>query len=175
MNISFIGGGNMATALIGGLVSKGADAREFRVVEPLAAQHASLVERFAGIGIFGEATAGAVDGADLVVMAVKPQHMHEAALALKRVAQFGRGLEARQVAGDHRAHEPLHLARGEEGAETAEHSQEQHDHHQRRDAAAVIHRHSGLSAPATFAHGGAVHPPDPGVRRRLTAGGGAAA
>ena len=82
MNISFIGGGNMATALIGGLVSKGADAREFRVVEPLAAQHASLVERFAGIGIFGEATAGAVDGADLVVMAVKPQHMHEAALAL---------------------------------------------------------------------------------------------
>ena len=72
----------MATALIGGLVSKGADAREFRVVEPLAAQHEKLVERFPGIGIFHEATAGAIDGADLVVMAVKPQHMHEAATAL---------------------------------------------------------------------------------------------
>jgi len=82
MNISFVGGGNMATALIGGLVSKGADAREFRVVEPMAAQHEKLVERFPGIGIFHEATLGAIDGADLVVMAVKPQHMHEAAAAL---------------------------------------------------------------------------------------------
>src|SRR4030095_5676421 len=82
MNISFIGGGNMATALIGGLVGKGADARGFRVVEPVAAQHAKLVEQFAGIGIFGEVTSGAVDGADLVVMAVKPQHMQEAATAL---------------------------------------------------------------------------------------------
>jgi pyrroline-5-carboxylate reductase len=82
MNISFVGGGNMATALIGGLVGKGAAAREFRVVEPLATQHAKLVEQFSGIGIFGEVTSGAVDGADLVVMAVKPQHMQEAATAL---------------------------------------------------------------------------------------------
>jgi pyrroline-5-carboxylate reductase len=82
MNISFVGGGNMATALIGGLVSKGADACEFRVVEPLAAQHEKLVERFPGLGIFGEATSGAIDGADLVVMAVKPQQMHAAATAL---------------------------------------------------------------------------------------------
>lgn len=72
----------MATALIGGLVNNGADAREFRVVETSAAQHEKLVDRFAGIGIFGEATAGAIDGADVVVMAVKPQHMHEAATAL---------------------------------------------------------------------------------------------
>jgi pyrroline-5-carboxylate reductase len=72
----------MATALIGGLVTKGADARNFRVVETSAAQHEKLVDRFPGIGIFGEATAGAIDGADLVVMAVKPQHMHEAAIAL---------------------------------------------------------------------------------------------
>jgi pyrroline-5-carboxylate reductase len=82
MNISFVGGGNMATALIGGLVGKGADAREFRVVEPLVAQHEKLVERFPGIGIFGEATSGAVDGADLVVMAVKPQQIYDAATAL---------------------------------------------------------------------------------------------
>lgn len=82
MNVSFIGGGNMAAALIGGLVGKGADPREFRIVEPVATQQDKLVEKFPGIGIFGEATAGAVDGADLVVMAVKPQQMREAALAL---------------------------------------------------------------------------------------------
>ena len=35
----------MATALIGGLVTKGADAREFRVVEPLASQHEKLAEQ----------------------------------------------------------------------------------------------------------------------------------
>jgi len=82
MNISFVGGGNMATALIGGLVAKGAHAREFRVVEPMPAQQARLGERFPGIGIFGATTAGAIDGADLAVLAVKPQQMHDAAQAL---------------------------------------------------------------------------------------------
>jgi pyrroline-5-carboxylate reductase len=82
MNITLIGGGNMATALIGGLVSGGADAREFRVVEPFRGQQDKLVGLFPGIGIFGEATAGAVDGADVVVFAVKPQQLREAAQAV---------------------------------------------------------------------------------------------
>jgi len=82
MNITFLGGGNMATAIIGGLVSGGADAREFRVIEPLRAQQDKLVGLFPGIGIFGEASAGAVDGADIVVLAIKPQQMHEAAKAI---------------------------------------------------------------------------------------------
>lgn len=82
MNITFIGGGNMATALIGGLVGGGADAREFRVVEPFRGQQDKLVGLFPGIGIFGEATSGAVDGADVAVLAIKPQQMREAAQAL---------------------------------------------------------------------------------------------
>ena len=82
MNITFIGGGNMATALIGGLVSGGADAREFRVVEPVRTQQDKLVGLFPGVGIFGEATAGAVDGADIAVLAVKPQQVREATQAL---------------------------------------------------------------------------------------------
>jgi pyrroline-5-carboxylate reductase len=82
MNITFIGGGNMATALIGGLIGRGADAREFRVVEPFRAQQDKLVGLFPGIGIFGEATAGAVDGADVAVLAIKPQQMREAAQAV---------------------------------------------------------------------------------------------
>ena len=82
MNVTFVGGGNMATALIGGLVATGADAREFRVVEPFDAQQHKLRARFAGIGIFSEATAGAVEGADLIVIAVKPQQAREAAQAI---------------------------------------------------------------------------------------------
>ena len=69
----------MATAIIGGLVGGGSDAREFRVVESLASQQDKLVGRFPGIGIFGEASAGAIDGADIVVLAVKPQQMRDAA------------------------------------------------------------------------------------------------
>ena len=82
MNVTFIGGGNMATAIIGGLVATGADTRDFRIVEPVSAQQDKLKARFPGIGIFGEASAGAVTGADLVVIAVKPQQMRDAAQAL---------------------------------------------------------------------------------------------
>jgi pyrroline-5-carboxylate reductase len=82
MNVSFIGGGNMATALIGGLVNKGADTRDFRVVEPMREQQDKLAGQFPGVGLFGEASAGAIDGADLVVVAVKPQQMRVAAKAI---------------------------------------------------------------------------------------------
>src|SRR5690242_18562245 len=82
MNVTFVGGGNMATALIGGLVATGADARDFRVVEPFHGQRDKLRARFPGIGLFGEATAGAVEGAELAVIAVKPQQAREAAHAI---------------------------------------------------------------------------------------------
>jgi len=82
VNATFVGGGNMATALLGGLIAKGALPRDFRIVEPVAAQQDKLAARFPGIGIFGEATAGAVDGAELVLLAVKPQHMRMAAQAI---------------------------------------------------------------------------------------------
>jgi pyrroline-5-carboxylate reductase len=82
MNLTFIGGGNMASAIIGGLINGGADTRAFRVVDPLPAQQDKLVGLFPGIGIFGETSAGAVDGADIVVLAVKPQQMRVAAQAL---------------------------------------------------------------------------------------------
>ena len=72
----------MATALIGGLVSSGADAREFRVVEPIRAQQDNLARQFPGIGFFGEVSAGAVDGAEIVVLAVKPQQLRVVAQAL---------------------------------------------------------------------------------------------
>ena len=82
MKVTFIGGGNMASAIIGGLVSRGTSAGDVRVVEPFAPQRERLAARFAGIGVHSVSGATAVAGADLVVFAVKPQQMREAAAAL---------------------------------------------------------------------------------------------
>lgn len=78
--ITFIGGGNMARSLIGGLVQKGFAPSAIRVSEPLAAGRDALAADF-GVNVFsdnGEACAGA----DLVVLAVKPQVMPAVASAL---------------------------------------------------------------------------------------------
>jgi len=82
MPIAFIGGGNMATALIGGMQARGAAVAEFRVVEPSAEARARLAGRFSGIALYGDSTREAVAGAALVVLAVKPQQMRQAAEAL---------------------------------------------------------------------------------------------
>jgi pyrroline-5-carboxylate reductase len=82
MAIGFIGGGNMATALIGGMLARGGAVGEFRVVEPLAEARARIAARFPGLAVFGESTREAVAGAALIVLAVKPQQMRQAASAL---------------------------------------------------------------------------------------------
>ncbi|HEX6136984.1 MAG TPA: pyrroline-5-carboxylate reductase [Casimicrobiaceae bacterium] len=82
MKATFVGGGNMASAIIGGLVSHGAAATDLRVVEPLDPQRERLASRFAGLGLHAAVQAAAFDGADLVVLAVKPQQMREAARQL---------------------------------------------------------------------------------------------
>jgi pyrroline-5-carboxylate reductase len=71
IQIAFLGGGNMARALIAGLIRAGHDRARLRVGEPIEAQRATLA---AGFGIETSAdNATAVAGADLVVLAVKPQ------------------------------------------------------------------------------------------------------
>lgn len=81
-NIVFIGGGNMATALVGGMVAAGTPAARFAVVEPVAEARARLAARFPGIALHPTTSADAIRGADLVVLAVKPQQMREACVAL---------------------------------------------------------------------------------------------
>jgi pyrroline-5-carboxylate reductase len=82
VEVTFIGGGNMASAIVGGLVARGADPGAIRIVEPQDGQRTRLVERFPGLRASSGSTAGVLAGADLVVFAVKPQQMRAAAQAV---------------------------------------------------------------------------------------------
>jgi pyrroline-5-carboxylate reductase len=76
-HIAFIGGGNMASAIIGGLLKRGLPASQIQVVEPFAEQRARLVQQFAVT--VDAAPQASLASASLVVWAVKPQTFKEAA------------------------------------------------------------------------------------------------
>ena len=79
MRLAFVGGGNMARAMVGGLLARGTNAAEVMVVE------IDPTARLKLMGDFGVTTVEApgpeLAAADAVVFAVKPQHMREAARA----------------------------------------------------------------------------------------------
>ena len=77
-NIAFIGGGNMAGAIIGGLIKQGTPASSIFVLEPFAAT-AEQLHNQTGVAVFAQA-GDFLQGAELVVWAVKPQSFKEAAL-----------------------------------------------------------------------------------------------
>jgi pyrroline-5-carboxylate reductase len=78
MQIAFIGGGNMASAIIAGLVKNGLASSQIQVVEPYAQQREKLAQDFAGI-VLHETPQAALTNAALAVWAVKPQIFKEVA------------------------------------------------------------------------------------------------
>ena len=80
--ISFVGGGVMAEAIIGGVLqARLAEPHDVRVGEPLEARRDYLRDTH-GVKAFGD-NVDAIDGADLVFLAIKPQSLPHALPALK--------------------------------------------------------------------------------------------
>jgi pyrroline-5-carboxylate reductase len=77
MSVLFIGGGNMADALIGGMLKNGFAPAQLRAVEVDGAARRRLADKH-GVECFDEARK-ALRAGDVVVFAVKPQQMQEAA------------------------------------------------------------------------------------------------
>ena len=75
MNICFIGGGNMATALIGGLLGKGFSAPQISVVE-INADNCSKLQKEFGVQAKAELASG-IANSHVIVLAVKPQQLRE--------------------------------------------------------------------------------------------------
>ena len=79
MKISFIGGGNMARAIITGLLGKGFQPGDILAVELDQARRESLKTDF-GVQVSADLPAAAL--ADVIVLAVKPQQLRDVAIFL---------------------------------------------------------------------------------------------
>lgn len=80
MNICFIGGGNMAAAIIGGLLDADYAPEQLRVVEINSDNRSKLQNDF-NVQATADLAAGVQDS-DIVVLAVKPQQLREVAAQL---------------------------------------------------------------------------------------------
>ncbi|MEP6608155.1 MAG: pyrroline-5-carboxylate reductase [Burkholderiaceae bacterium] len=102
MKVAFIGGGNMAGALIAGMLDAGYSPRDIEVLEIDSERAAALtqVHRVKAHAQPGEWLAAS----DVIVLAVKPQQMHDAAAAIKSllarplVLSIAAGVRAGQIA-----------------------------------------------------------------------------
>jgi pyrroline-5-carboxylate reductase len=81
MKICFIGGGNMATALSGGLIARGTRPESISIVEPRPEARSQLEASFGVMTYAG--CEGATTAAEVIVLAVKPQKMREAMADLR--------------------------------------------------------------------------------------------
>jgi pyrroline-5-carboxylate reductase len=95
--IAFIGGGNMARSMIGGLLARGWGASRFHAADPHAPTRESLASDF-GIGVHS-VNLEAAARASVWVLAVKPQMLHSVASGMAELAQRQRPLLLSIAAG----------------------------------------------------------------------------
>ena len=95
MKITFLGGGNMANALIGGMVKQGFAPADITVIDPGSEARAKLTEAYA-VNCLSSAEMLA-DVGDLLLLAVKPQQMKEAVAPL--VGKLGQAVVVSIAAG----------------------------------------------------------------------------
>jgi len=95
--IAFIGGGNMARSLIGGMIATGISNQNISVSEPKADLRKKLNEDF-GVNA-SEENASVAKGADVIVLAVKPQILQEVVTPLGSLVAKTRPLLISVAAG----------------------------------------------------------------------------
>lgn len=95
-SLSFIGGGNMARSLVGGLIADHWPADRIQVTDP----SADALARLSPLGVrTGNDNRAAAEAADVIVLAVKPQVMATVARGLAEAVQARRPLVISIAAG----------------------------------------------------------------------------
>ncbi len=95
--IAFIGGGNMASSLVGGLINGGWHVNRIRIAEPDNARQQELIQRLR-VQV-NTHNPEAVTEADIVVLAVKPPVVNTVCLELSEALQTSRPLVVSIAAG----------------------------------------------------------------------------
>ena len=98
--VGFIGGGNMARALAGGLISSGYRPENLMLAEPSAERRGILSAELADV-LVDQDNSFVADRVDCLVLAVKPQLMREVCLELADTVQPRRPLIISVAAGTH--------------------------------------------------------------------------
>jgi len=96
--VAFIGGGNMARALAGGMLVAGYEPGHILISEPLVEHRERLVEEFPGT-VIRASNADVVAEAECIVLAVKPQILPEVCKPLADAVQQARPLIISIAAG----------------------------------------------------------------------------
>ncbi len=96
--VAFVGGGNMARALVGGMLAAGYEARHILISEPLREHRDSLASEFPGT-VIRENNEDVVREAECVLLAVKPQILSEVCKPLATAVQKNKPMVISIAAG----------------------------------------------------------------------------
>lgn len=96
-HIAFVGAGNMASSIIGGLIASGHPAERISAADPYPTSLEHL-RAIAPVAVYSDNSA-AVAGADIIILAVKPQVMAEAIVSIAAAVQTNHALVISIAAG----------------------------------------------------------------------------